>query len=68
MSLFETILKRRSVRTYTDEEIPEEKLEKILEAGLLAPTSRNRKPCEFYLVKDKEILEKLSKSCRFINA
>lgn len=62
MSLFETILKRRSVRTYTDEEIPEEKLEKILEAGLLAPTSRNRKPCEFYLVKDKEILEQLSKS------
>ena len=62
MSLIDTILKRRSVRTYTDEEIPEEKLEKIVQAGLLAPTSRNRKPCEFYVVKDKEILEKLSKS------
>lgn len=62
MSLIETILKRRSVRTYTEEDIPEEKMEKILEAGLLAPTSRNRKPCEFYVVKDKEILEKLSKS------
>lgn len=62
MSLIETILKRRSVRTYADEEIPQEKLDKILEAGLLAPTSRNRKPCEFYVVKDKEILEKLSKS------
>lgn len=62
MSLFETILKRRSVRTYTDEEIPEEKMEKILQAGLLAPTSRNRKPCELYVVKDKEILQKLSQS------
>ncbi|WP_461436603.1 nitroreductase family protein [Methanosphaera sp.] len=62
MTLIETILKRRSVRTYTDEEIPENKIEKILQAGLLAPTSRNRKPCEFYVVKDKEILEKLSKS------
>lgn len=62
MSLMESILKRRSVRTYKDEEIPEEKLEKILQAGLLAPTSRNRKPCEFYVVKDKEILDKLSKS------
>ncbi|MBE6486402.1 MAG: nitroreductase [Methanosphaera stadtmanae] len=62
MSLIETILKRRSVRTYTDDEIPEEKLEKIVQAGLLAPTSRNRKPCEFYVVKDKEILEKLAKS------
>ena len=62
MSLIDTILKRRSVRTYTDEEIPQETVDKILEAGLLAPTSRNRKPCEFYVVKDKEILEKLSKS------
>ncbi len=62
MPLIETILKRRSVRTYTDEEIPQEKLDKIVEAGLLAPTSRNRKPCEFYVVKDKEILKKLSRS------
>lgn len=62
MPLIETILKRRSVRTYTDEEIPPEKLDKIVEAGLLAPTSRNRKPCEFYVVKDKEILKKLSRS------
>ena len=52
MTLIETILKRRSVRTYTDEEIPENKIEKILQAGLLAPTSRNRKPCEFYVVKN----------------
>lgn len=62
MPLIETILKRRSVRTYTDEEISPEKLDKIVEAGLLAPTSRNRKPCEFYVVKDKEILKKLSRS------
>lgn len=62
MELLNIMLKRRSVREYNDENIPEEKLEKILQAGLLAPTSRNRKPCEFYLVKNKEILKKLSKS------
>ncbi len=62
MTLIETILKRRSVRSYTDEEIPEEKLEKILQAGLLAPTSRNRKPCIFKVVKDKKILKDLSLS------
>lgn len=62
MTLIDTMLKRRSVREYTPEEIPEEKLEKILQAGLLAPTSRNRKPCEFYVVKDKNILEQLSES------
>ncbi|MGN0094022.1 MAG: nitroreductase family protein, partial [Methanobrevibacter sp.] len=42
---------RRSVREYTGEDIPEEKLERIIQAGLLAPTSRNRKPCEFMVVK-----------------
>ena len=55
MELLEIILKRRSVRTYTNEEIPDEKLEKILQAGLLAPTSRNRKPCEFVVVKNKNV-------------
>lgn len=47
-----------------DEDIPEEKLEKIIQAGLLAPTSRNRKPCNFMVVKDRETLNKLSKSKR----
>ena len=44
MELTDIILKRRSVRKYKDEAIPEETLKKILQAGLLAPTSRNLKP------------------------
>lgn len=62
MNLMDIILKRRSVRNYTDENISDDKLDKILQAGLLAPTSRNRKPCEFIVVKKREVLEKLSKS------
>ena len=62
MALMDIILRRRSIRKYTQEEIPEEKLEKILQAGLLAPTSRNLRPCEFYVVKQWETLEKLSKA------
>lgn len=62
MELLETILKRKSVRDYTDEEIPNEKLEKILQAGLLAPTSRNRRPCEFIVIEDKKILKKLAEA------
>ncbi len=63
MELLEIMKNRRSVRLYTGETIPEEKIEKILQAGLLAPTGRNRKPWEFILVRDKGMLEKLSK-CR----
>ena len=60
MALMDTILKRRSIRRYTGEDIPEETLQKILQAGLLAPTSRNLKPWEFYVVQDRETLRKLS--------
>ena len=62
MELYDVLLKRRSIRKYTSEEIPEENLKKIIEAGLLAPTSRNKKPCRFYVIKDKEILLKLSEA------
>ena len=62
MELMDLILKRRSVRKYTDDEIPEEKLDKILQAGLLAPSSRNLKPWEFYVIRNKDTLKKLSKA------
>ena len=60
MELMDVIQKRRSIRKYAAEDIREEVLEKILQAGLLAPTSRNLKPCEFYLVRDREILARLA--------
>ena len=41
MELMDVILKRRSIRKYTGEDIPEETLRQILQAGLLSPTSRN---------------------------
>lgn len=60
MELKETIRRRRSIRQYTGEPISEEALNQILQAALLAPTSMNRKPCRFYVVKDKDVLKKLA--------
>ncbi len=60
MNVTETILNRRSIRKYTDEPIAEDKLKLIVQAGLLAPTGKNKKPCRFYLVKDKAVLVKLA--------
>ena len=62
MELIEIMRRRRSIRKYTGEAVPEEKLQKILQAGLLAPTSRGKRPWEFYVVKEKETLEKLSRA------
>lgn len=63
MNLLEIMQNRRSVRTYTGEKIPKEKLNKILQAGLLSASSRGRKPWEFVVVQEKITLEKLS-HCR----
>jgi nitroreductase len=43
---------RRSVRVYTDEKVPQEVVEKVLEWGLAAPNSSNLQPWEFYWVKN----------------
>ncbi|WP_292825032.1 nitroreductase family protein [Methanobrevibacter sp.] len=55
------MLKRRSTRKFNDEPVTKEELEKILQAALLAPTSMNRKPCNFLVVERKETLVELSK-------
>ena len=60
MELIEIMKNRRSVRQYTQEAIPEEKLEKILPAGLLSASGRARRPWEFIVVRDKETLKKMS--------
>ncbi len=62
MNLTEILLNRRSVRRYTDAPIPEETLREILTAGLLAPTSRNLKPCRFTVVRDRQTLARLAKA------
>ena len=58
--MLDLILKRRSVRQYLKKEVEETVLKAILSAGLLAPTGMNKKPCRFYVIKKKEILEALS--------
>lgn len=62
MELLEIMQKRRSVRTYTGEPVPEESIEKILSAGLLSPSGKGLRPWEFILVQDKEMLCQMAKS------
>lgn len=63
MNMLHAILHRRSVRQFTDDPIPEEKLNAILCAGLAAASSKNRKPWELVVVQQRETLDKLCE-CR----
>ncbi len=60
MEFMDVLLKRRSTRKFSDEKITTDELNRILQAGLLAPTSMNRKPCSFMVVENKETLNELA--------
>ena len=61
MDTFETINKRRSVRNFTGDPVPLKDLEKIVDAGRLAPTGSNRQPWDFIVVTQNDIIQRLSK-------
>ena len=48
----EALLERRSTRHYTSEDVAEEQLAQILEAGLWAPTARNRQEVKITVARD----------------
>ncbi len=63
MEILDIFANRRSVRKYAQGSLEDEVLDKILKAGLLAPSGHARRPWEFILVRDKRMLEQLS-GCR----
>ncbi|MFW9988292.1 MAG: nitroreductase family protein [Candidatus Odinarchaeota archaeon] len=52
---------RRSIRSFQGKPIKENEIKMILEAGRWSPSASNRQPWEFIVIKNKQILEKLSK-------
>ena len=59
-TLLDMLLNRRSVRSYTGEEIPEEKMKLVLQAGLLSESGHKIRPWEFVVIREKEKLLQLS--------
>ena len=59
----ELLLTRHSIRKYTEEPISGEDVKTILEAGLMAPSSKRKTPWHFVVVEDKAMLAQLSQ-CR----
>ncbi len=52
--------RRRSTRVYKKKPVEIEKLRMILEAGRFAPTGGNRQPCEYMVVRGRELLNQAS--------
>lgn len=56
------IFHRTSIRKYQNKSVEDDKIEKILQAAMAAPSAGNQQPWEFYVIKDKTTLDKLSKT------
>ena len=59
--LLELLKQRRSIRKFEDQPVEKDKIDQILKAALLSPSSRGIRPWEFIAVTDKDLLRKLSK-------
>lgn len=55
------IFTRTSVRSFEERAVEPEKLEKIMRAACASPSATNQQPWEFYVVTNKEILQRLGK-------
>lgn len=61
--MLELLSNRRSIRKFTDQAVSDEHLEKLLMAGLLAPSSKDTRPVELVAVRDKAVIATLA-DCR----
>lgn len=61
-----TILTRRSVRTYKQEQIKADDLQTILKAGTYAPSAMNQQSWHFTVVQNQATLEKINLTCKSI--
>ena len=65
---FETVIRKRTaVRKFSSLVPSSEKINKILEAGRIAPTAKNLQPIKIYVVKDISNIKKIDKvtPCRY---
>jgi len=69
MDIAKAIRDRRSVRSYEKKDIPQDVLEKVLQAARLAPSANNRQPWRFVIVRDhakRQALAKAAKEQQFV--
>ena len=64
MNFEDVIRKRTAIRKFSDTKLEKDKLDKILEAGRLAPTAKNNQPIKIYVVNSEDGLTKIDNASR----
>lgn len=55
MSVYDLVMERRTLRKYRQKPVPEDLLDRLIDAGRMAPAAANLQPLEFIAVNDPEI-------------
>jgi nitroreductase len=59
MELYEGLITRRSIRKYTGGKIPDSDIERIIKAGMFAPSANNKRPWHFIVADDRVQLDRI---------
>lgn len=60
--MLDLLQKRRSIRRFSEQPVEPEKIQQLLQAGLLAPSSRSLRPWEFVVIQDRQLLQQLAEA------
>ena len=59
MRVYDAARARLTVREYLPDAVPDDVVERLLEAGRLAPSSRNLQPWHFIVIRDRDTLRRI---------
>lgn len=62
ITVFDNIMTRTSVRSYSDREVTEEQIDTLLRAAMAAPTAGNKQPWRFVVIRDTATLNYISEN------
>ena len=65
MELKEVLLKRRSIRKFTNGPVSDEMINELLHAAMSGPSACNKRPWEFYVITNEQKLNELKSASRF---
>jgi nitroreductase len=64
--VMDTIYGRRSVRNYSDKDVPDDIIHEIIRAGTYAPTAVNIQPWRFVVIRNRKLIDELDERAKKI--
>jgi nitroreductase len=64
MTFHDLLRNRRSIRDFQQKDVPLETIKDIIKDSCLAPSASNGQPCNFIIIKNRDMMKKISDECK----